>query len=188
MFNQPKSRQDLYDRIRRSSKDEFILEEMIRLGSAGGRECHDPADGIRRRGELQRELDALRTEHARLANEAAMLHELRKRRLAESRRKQQETRERRSKSDSNEQPLGNAASPKKSSSSAAVFRRSQSNRQCSRTPHRQPESMCLETPLDLAQAMRISLGELRFLAFHRRIARISHYQRFRLPKKLAASA
>ncbi len=97
MFSQPKTRQELYDRIRQSSMDEVILEEMIRLGfwPEAGQLPEDPADEIRRRGELQKELKALRSELTRLDNEAAMRKELRKRRLEESRRKQQETKARR---------------------------------------------------------------------------------------------
>jgi Reverse transcriptase (RNA-dependent DNA polymerase) len=52
MTEQPRTRQDLYDQIRQSSKEEFILDEMIRLGfwSAAGEIANDPVDEIRRRG------------------------------------------------------------------------------------------------------------------------------------------
>ena len=39
------------------------------------------------------------------------------------------------------------------------------------------------TPAELAQAMEISVGELRFLSFSRRTSPVTHYQRFRVPKK-----
>ena len=52
---------ELYDRIRESSKDEVILEEMIRLGfwqrSEG--QPSPPEDLIRRAGELNREISEL---------------------------------------------------------------------------------------------------------------------------------
>ena len=50
------TRQELYDRIRQSSKEEVVLEEMIRLGfwPRQGERPSDPADEIRRRGELER--------------------------------------------------------------------------------------------------------------------------------------
>jgi hypothetical protein len=60
--------QEPYDRIRQSSKDEVILDEMIRLGfwprdrqDPGG----DPAEEVRRRGGLERLLQALLTERGR---------------------------------------------------------------------------------------------------------------------------
>ena len=74
---QPSTREALYERIRTSSKDEVILEEMVRLGfwPASGTVPGDPADEIRRRGELQRQLDDLREKGRRLYNEKALIAE-----------------------------------------------------------------------------------------------------------------
>ena len=49
MSEQPRTRQELYDLVRQRGKDEFILEEMIRLGfwPAEGTIPEDPADDIR---------------------------------------------------------------------------------------------------------------------------------------------
>ncbi len=93
---QPQTRQALYDRIRESSLGEVILGEMIRHGfwPAENKIPEDPPEEAQQRGELERELKALRTEQARLKNQAAMLRELRRRRLQASRLKQQENRER----------------------------------------------------------------------------------------------
>lgn len=41
----------------------------------------------------------------------------------------------------------------------------------------------IETPQALADAMGITVPELRFLCFHREVARTTHYRRFTLPKK-----
>ena len=70
----PDKRQELYERIRASSKDEVILEEMIRLGfwPAQGHLPDDPADEIRQRAALEQQLAALRTEQARLHNIEAL--------------------------------------------------------------------------------------------------------------------
>src|SRR5438093_1574572 len=91
------TRQELYDRIRAASKEEVILEEMVRLGfwpkQAQGPE--DPAEEIRRRGELERLLRSLATEQVRLKDPEAIKKAWRKRRMEESRRKRQETKERR---------------------------------------------------------------------------------------------
>ena len=55
MTDQSRTRQELYDRIRETSKEEFILEEMIRFGfwPAAGEIPEDPADEIRRMGEIR---------------------------------------------------------------------------------------------------------------------------------------
>ena len=74
MSDQPRTRQELYDRIRQTSKEEYVLEEMIRLGfwPAQGQIPEDPATEIRRMGEIRRELEQLRQENARLQNEKAL--------------------------------------------------------------------------------------------------------------------
>src|SRR5882672_4925893 len=90
-------RQEIYDRIRSSSKDAVVLEEMIRLGfwPARGVVPNDPAEEIHERAELERQLAALRTEQTRLHNVEALKKALRKQRLDASKAKQKETKERR---------------------------------------------------------------------------------------------
>src|SRR4051812_21818705 len=90
-------RQELYDRIRSSSKDTVILEEMIRLGfwPARGELRDDPADEIHERAVIERQLAALRTEQSRLHNIEALKQALHQQRLDASRQHQQETKDRR---------------------------------------------------------------------------------------------
>jgi RNA-directed DNA polymerase len=185
MTEQPRTRQDLYDRIRQSSKEEFILDEMIRLGfwAADGEIPNDPADEIRRRGELQRELDTLRTENRRLHNEEALKKAALKLRMAESRRKQQETKARRERERQDRAAawqtrqsqeityLGTGVSAGLNLTTSNLERLEQ---------HRLP---ILHTAADLAIAMGITIGQLRFLAFSRQIATRSHYIHFQIPKK-----
>jgi RNA-directed DNA polymerase len=185
MTEQPRTRQDLYDQIRQSSKEEFILDEMIRLGfwAANGEIPNDPSDEIRRRGEIDRELDTLRTENRRLHNEEALKKAALKLRMAESRRKQQETKERRERERQaraiawqSQQSisigyLGQGVSTGLNLTSSNLDRLHQ---------HRLP---ILHDANDLAVAMGISIGQLRFLSFSRNVATISHYVRFQIPKK-----
>jgi RNA-directed DNA polymerase len=185
MTEQPRTRQDLYDQIRQSSKEEFILDEMIRLGfwKADGEIPNDPADEIRRRGEIQRELDTLRAENRRLHNEEALKKAALKLRMAESRRKQQETKERRererqeraaawqTRQEQEISYLGEGVSAGLNLAVSDLDRLQQ---------HQLP---ILHTGADLASAMGITIGQLRFLAFSRRIATISHYIHFQIPKK-----
>jgi RNA-directed DNA polymerase len=185
MTAQPRTRQEIYDRIRESSKDEYILEEMIRLGFWSGSQGlpNDPADEIRRRGEIQRELDTLRSENRRLNDEAALKKEALQQRMAESKRKQQETKERRER----ERQQRAAAWAEKQShtisylgaevSQGLNFTESNLERlQADRLP-------ILNDGADIANAMGISLSQLRFLAFSRRVSTVSHYVRFQIPKK-----
>src|SRR4028119_1365758 len=185
MSDQPRTRQELYDRIRQTSKEEFILEEMIRYGfwSAQGEIPQDPADEIRRRGELQRELNTLKAENRQLHNEQALRKQMLKQRLEESRRKRQETKERRER-DRIERAEGwrlrkQQEIPYLGDGVSAGLNYTDCNEQ-------RLQDFGLPvcgTPEQIAGAMGISVGQLRFLAFSRATSTISHYIRFKIPKK-----
>ena len=181
----PRSRQELYDRIQSSSKDEVVLEEMVRLGFWPARTGlpGDPADVIHRRNELQGQIRALTTEQSRLANLEAMKRELRKRRLEESRRKQKETKERRER----ERQQRAAAWKERKAREVLFLGRGVSGGLSARTPDEARLTKqglpVLATPEALAQAMGVSVGQLRALCFTRTASTTSHYVRFLLPKK-----
>ena len=182
---QPSTREALYDRIRSSSKDEVILEEMIRLGfwPAAGEQPSDPADEIRRRGELQRQLDELRAKGSRLYNEKALIADARKARMAESKRKQKETKERRE-----GQRIGKALAWSKRKAGEALYLGEGVSGGLSQRSS-DPVKLAhfglpkVDTIEQLAQAMGVELKALRFLAYNRRVATVTHYRRFLLPKK-----
>jgi RNA-directed DNA polymerase len=185
MTEQPRTRQEIYDRIRDSSKDEYILEEMIRLGFwASDQDLpNDPADEIRRRGEIQRELDQLRAENRRLNNEDALKKAALLQRMAESKQKQQETKAR---GEAARQARAAAWADKQSQTISYLgadvsqgLNHIESNLErlaADRLP-------ILHTGADIATAMGITLGQLRFLAFSRRVSTVSHYVRFQIAKK-----
>jgi RNA-directed DNA polymerase len=185
MTEQPRTRQELYDRIRSSSKEEFILEEMIRLGfwPAAGETPHDPADEIRRKGEIQRELAELRAENRLLHNEAELKKRLVAERMAEAKRKRQETKERRER-ERQERAAAWALQQQQDivflgeGVSEGLNQKESDQERLQR--HHLP---ILSTAEQIATAMGISVGQLRFLAFSRRVATLSHYVRFKIPKK-----
>jgi RNA-directed DNA polymerase len=185
MTEQPRTRQDLYDQIRQSSKEEFILDEMIRLGfwAADGEIPNDPADEIRRRGDLQRELDTLRAENRRLHNEEALKKAAIKLRMAESRRKQQETKERRER-ERQERALAWQARQEREINYLGEGVSAGLNLTTSNLERLQQHQLpIVHAATDLAIAMGITIGQLRFLAFSRKIATTSHYIHFQIPKK-----
>jgi RNA-directed DNA polymerase len=184
-MSRPSNRQELYDRIRRSSKDEVILEEMVRLGfwPAEGKLPSDPADEIRRRGELQRELVALQTEATRLDDAKAMKREAHRRRLAEARQRREETKARHE-----QQRRDRAQAWARRRSGEIVYlgedvSRSLSDVTSDEAALQKHELPILNDAASIASAMGISVPELRFLAFDRRVASQHHYQRFFIPKK-----
>jgi retron-type reverse transcriptase len=186
---QPRTRQEIYDRIRETSKEEFILEDMLRLGFwpppglADAKPPEDPAAELRRRKELQRELETLRQTERRLYNEEAMLKELRRRRLLESREKRKETKLRRER-----ERKERAAAWQQRKAGEILFlgegvSGGLSEREGDEARLRRLGLPVFSTPEGLAAAMGISVGALRFLSFSRRTAPITHYVRFTIPKK-----
>jgi RNA-directed DNA polymerase len=185
MSDQPRTRQELYDRIRQTGKDEFILEEMIRFGfwAPEGTIPEDPADEIRRQGEIRRELETLRTESSRLRNEKELRKQMLKQRLEESRRKQKETKERRER-----ERLERAAAWQEKKQNDIIYLgedvSSGLNNTQGNIERLQSHNLPLyNTALEIAEAMGISIGKLRFLAFNRKSSTVSHYIRFKIPKK-----
>lgn len=179
------TREELYERLKHETRDEIVLDEMVRLGfwPAEGALPHDPAEEIKRRGELQRELDELRAQQRKLGNEAYLLKEARKQRLLESRRKQKETKERHEK----ERQARAAAWKEKQTRSISYLGTGVSaglNHTASQPERLQRYNLPqLDDAGAIAAAMNITINELRFLSFSRKTATVTHYQRFALPKK-----
>jgi retron-type reverse transcriptase len=181
----PRNRQELYERIQHSSKDELVLEEMVRLGFWPARSGTpgDPRDEVHRRAELEKQLRALTSEQSRLGNLERLKRELRKQRMAQSKRKQQETKERRER-----ERVAKAEAWKARKAKELLFLgRGVSGGLSQRTPdvarlERQGLPK-LETPEVLAQALGLSVGQLRGLCYARVVYTRTNYVRFALPKK-----
>lgn len=185
MTDQPRNRQELYDRVREIGREQFILEEMIRYGfwPAEGEIPNDPADEIRRRGELQRQLNELRKENARLHNENKLRKQMLKQRLAESKRKQQETKERRER-----ERLERAEAWRQRKQEEILYLGEEVSGGLNYTESdldrlQNSNLPVMATATEVAAAMNISVGELRFLAFSRQTSTVTHYVRFKIPKK-----
>ncbi|MEB3179992.1 MAG: reverse transcriptase family protein [Nostocaceae cyanobacterium] len=185
MTDQPRTRQELYNRIRQVGREEFILEEMIRYGfwSPQGEIPQDPADEIRRAGEIRRELEALRQENWQLHNEKALRKQMLKQRLEESRRKRQETKERRER-----ERLERTEAWKQQQQHSIIYLGTGVSGGLNNTESDVQRLQSHGLPIcstaeEIAAAMGISVGQLRFLAFDRKTSTISHYIRFKMPKK-----
>ncbi len=185
MTEQPRTRQEIYDRIRESSKDEYILAEMIRLGfwSSNSDVPNDPTAEIQRRGEILRELDTLRTENRRLHNEEALKKAALQQRMAAARQKRQETKERREK-ERQERATAWATQQSQTISYLGAKVSQGLNFTTSNLERLQADRLpVLNNAADIAEAMGITINQLRFLSFSRRVATVSHYVRFKIPKK-----
>jgi retron-type reverse transcriptase len=181
----PRNRQELYERIQQSSKDEVVLEEMVRLGFWPARSGvpGDPRDEMHRKAELESQIRALTSEQARLGNLERLKKELRKKRLAESKRKQKETKERRER----ERVVRAEAWKARKAKEILFLGRGVSGG----LNHRTPDAPKLErqglpkldTPEALAQTLGLTVGQLRGLCYARVVSTRTNYVRFALPKK-----
>lgn len=181
----PKTREELYERIRQGRREEFVLEDMIRLGfwPARGELPHDPAEEMHRRAELQREIAELRSKHRHLHNEEALIKELRKRRLEESRRKRQETKERRERERQERAEAWRQRQQGEIVYLGEAVSGGLNHTECDPARLESYGLQPLSTAAEIAAALGITVNELRFLAFDRKTSSVSHYVSFQVPKK-----
>lgn len=198
-MSQPQpTRAEIYERIKASSKQEVILDEMQRLGFWPKDEGQPQlaAAHIQREGELQRELAELRQQIAVRQEPERALRQMRKERMQKALAQREETKRRQAqerhdkalawhaKRATHVGYLGPGVSaalqgPQADEAQPAAGERRQADLQ-RLARHGLPE---LADAAQLADAMGITVAELRFLGFHREVARTHHYHSFTLPKK-----
>jgi RNA-directed DNA polymerase len=179
------TRAELYERIRASSKDEVILTEMQRLGfwPADGGQPTIEASLIRREAELMQTLSELGRDLQRMQDPAAVLKAMRKERMAKAKARREETKQKRALA-----RFERASAWQQRQQHELLYLGEDVSAGLSQSHSDQDKLARLALPpmndaQELANAMGIPLPELRFLAFERRVSRISHYRRFALPKK-----
>lgn len=179
------TRQQIYDRIRQSSKDEYILEEMTRLGF-WPKEADipsPPAALLKRQGELERELRELLSTKRMVEDPEAALKSMRKQRMAESRKNREENKINRIKAAHARSIAWHERRSKEIlylGPDVSKGLNQTDNKSTRLARHHLPD---LPDALSLARAMGIELVELRFLAYTRPTSTISHYKRFEIAKK-----
>ena len=143
----------------------------------------DPPEEVRRRAVIEAELARLRNLSGAVADPTKALARERRRRLAESKRRRAEAKQKR------------VAEHRRRREAFALLRRNgivhlgrgvSAGLQDQSSPS--PELLArglptLRTGADLAMMLGISLGQLRWLTYHRQGAALVHYHRFAIPKK-----
>ncbi|PSL43722.1 RNA-directed DNA polymerase [Chitinophaga niastensis] len=179
------TRQQLYDRIRASSKEELILEEMTRLGFwANNTSQPSPSESlIRQEGVLRRELDELIKEKQKYRNKEKMLQDMRKERMAKAKLKRAETKKRREE-ERKARAIAWAAEKNQSIVYLGEDVSAGLNKVVSNTEQLAKFGLPVwHDAVALANAMGVTLGKLRYLSFNRKVGHHTHYQRFQIPKK-----
>lgn len=179
-------RQEIYDRIRAlGSKDKLILQEMIRTGfwKPGTAETAMPEALLAREAELLTSLRSLNAKQQVYADRDQALKAMRHERLKLSREKQKETKARRI-----EQAAARSAAWQKRKADEILHLGEDAsnglNDLASRGDRLAKWGLAdFPTHQALAKSMGTTIGELRFLAYGRKVSKISHYRRFLMPKK-----
>jgi retron-type reverse transcriptase len=185
MANNQPTRQELYDRIKASTKDAVILEEMKQLGF--WKKDDDmpslPEQLINKEAELTQELNDLLQQQRRYKNKEEALKEVRKARLEESRRKQVENKALRKQKREEKAALWKAKKEKDIIYLGEDVSKGLNNKEGNLSLLDQKGLPNVSTAEKLAESMGIKVSELRFLSYNRTISKISHYRRFYIPKK-----
>ncbi|REC61267.1 RNA-directed DNA polymerase [Chryseobacterium pennae] len=183
-MSQSLTRQQIYDRIKASSKDSYILEEMKRLGFWQETSTPSlPEQLIQKEAVLQQELQELLAKDRKYGNQEAMLREMRKKRMQEAKAKREVTKQK------NEQKLQDKADHWKTLQQQQIIYLGENVSKGLHKTDSDTEKLLqfslpvFENILDFSQKSGYSLSVIKYLAFHRRVSKKSHYHVFEISKK-----
>ena len=179
------TREALYARIRASSRTEVTLAEMKRLGfwPEDDQSLTEAEQLIRRETELQQALTALGRELREVEDPVQALKRMRKERMAQAKARREETRQRRARERHERALAWHARRAQEVLYLGAGVSAGLNEARSDADRLARLALPPMHDAQDLARTMGVSLEELRFLAFERRVSRISHYRRFAMPKK-----
>lgn len=183
MSDQPRNREELHQYISKVGREKFILEDMQRYGFWQGDSPQGSQEDTRRQLEIQRELNELKRQSFQLQDEKILRELSLKKRLEESRRRRQETKERQER-----ERQERAEAWRQRKEKEILYLGEDVSGDLNNTEGNEERLNSLSLPVcntseQIAVAMRITIGKLRFLAFNRRTSTVSHYIRFKMPKK-----
>lgn len=186
MSESPKlTRQQLYERIRETSKEEVILAEMIRLGFWDG-EQEKPdltAEFIAQRAALEKRLAELGQQQQLYSDPQKALRELHKARKKAALEKREQTRIARNQARYERAQQWHQKQQSEISWLGEGFSFGLSDTTQNEARLKQQNLPLLADSQTLATLMGITINELRFLCFQKDVSRINHYRRFSLLKK-----
>lgn len=178
------SKQQIYDRIKATSKDSYILEEMQRLGFwQSGSEPTLSEILIKQEAKVEKELNELLAQDRKFSNREAMILEMRKARMKIAKEKRAET-----KLNQEKKRLEKAENWKLVQQQQILYLGENVSKGLN-TKETNPEILekynlpVFEDALALAKSMQIDLKALQYLAYNRKVSKINHYHTFELEKK-----
>jgi len=173
------TRQELYDEIKKTSKDSYILTEMKRLGYWDSSKPQVTQELIEKKTQLQQELNQLST---KIRNPESVIKDIHKQRMADAMQRREETKAKR---EAKEQKRAKERQVKKenelgfighsfivSDDSVANEERLSAN-----------NLFLIKDTKDLATKMGITLKNLRFLTYTQKLSPTINYIHFKMVKK-----
>lgn len=178
------SKQQIYDRIRATSKDSYILEEMQRLGFwQSGTEPTLSEILIRQEATIEKELNELLAKDRKFSNREAMVLEMRKARMKLAKEKRAET-----KLNQEKKRLDKAENWKLLQQQQILYlgeavSKGLGSKETDSKISEKYNLPVFKDALALAKSMQIDLKALQYLAYNRKVSKINHYHTFELEKK-----
>ena len=178
------SKQQIYDRIRATSKDSYILEEMQRLGFwQSGTEPTLSEILITQEAKIEQELNELLARDKKFSNREAMVLEMRKARMKAAKEKRVET-----KLNQEKKRLEKAENWKQLQEKQILYlgetvSKGLNSKETDSKILEKYNLPVFEDLLALAKSMQIDLKALQYLAYNRKVSKISHYHTFEVEKK-----
>ena len=177
------TRQQIYDRIKAGSKDSYILQEMKNLGFWDAEKPSISEDLIKREAEVNKELGELQKLDRRFRNQEALITDMRKDRMKKAKEKRELTREA-----NKQKKLDRAARWKLMQEKQIIYLGKDvsyglSNTESDISTLNKYSLPIFKDIVDLAENMQVSLADIRYLLYHRKVATKSHYHTFTIPKK-----
>ena len=172
-------------RVHETSKDEVILEEMIRRGfwKENAAQPSLPAELIARQGEVRRELEQLAADASTYTNPERALKLLQAERMKAARERRVETKLRHAKIRHDRATAWHARQGREITYLGEGVSAALSGAAGKPERLKALKLPALDDPPALAAAMGVKLGEVRFLAYNRKVSKIDHYARFTIPKR-----
>lgn len=185
---QPLSREEWLERVMQEGRDEVIRREMIRMGfwseePLPPEELEKQAQEEKELAQLKKELESLEEKTRKLGDLEAMIRKRRQERIEESKRRRAQRKEERARRRAEAQARWKEYRKQHVIHVGEGFSGDLERLDSDAEKLRESGLPLIHTPQELAEAMEIPLGRLKWLTYHRDTATISHYHHFTIPKK-----
>ncbi|HIP51423.1 MAG TPA: RNA-directed DNA polymerase, partial [Campylobacterales bacterium] len=174
------TRQELYDEIKKTSKDSYILSEMKRLGYWDSTKPKVTQELIEKKTALQQELNGL---SKKIKNPESVIKEIHKQRMADALLRREETKAKR------EKKIADTLASRKKRQESEIgflghsFMADLSEQESNQELLNKNNLFLIKDAKDLASKMGITLKQMRFLTYTQKLSPKRNYVHFQMAKK-----